>query len=141
MCCENCRPGGKVSTDNFESQRKRTTIGYALLSLVALLVISCSVISRAQALIVSNPEAVFHLKYACFFGLLGLTARSWSFKKQGESPFPPYIFTYPCIVLGSCAAIAALPIEGHRYFFSAPVLAFIVGYLPMEAIEAIRKKL
>ncbi len=33
------------------------------------------------------------------FGLLGLTIRSASYLNQGESPFPPYLLTYPIVVL------------------------------------------
>ena len=126
---------------NFESDRRNISIGYSILAVVLLATIACPLAGRIREFVAGNHEAVFRLAFSIFFGLFGLCARSWSFEKQGESPFPPYIFTYPSIVLGSCAAIATLPIEGYRFFFTAPIIAFIVGYLPMEAVDSIQKRL
>ena len=76
-------------------------------------------------------------------GMAGLTVRSWSFLNQPESPFPPYVLTYPLIIFLGCPFITAtayLNSASHPdlipYLIAGP--CFILGYGPMNFLGRIK---
>lgn len=79
--------------------------------------------------------------YISFFGLLGLSSRSWSFINQGESPFPPYVLTYPLVTSFACLAFCAAPLEGRSFILIAPLVGFFLGYMPMDIYETVKSVL
>lgn len=85
--------------------------------------------------------SVSKVGYCMVLGLIGLAFRSWSHIDYRGSPFPPYVATYPVMVLAACATIAAVAAmqipEQHSGLFYLAVAwpCFAMGYGPMDALR------
>ena len=129
-----------IGEDNnqFVRQRIGISIGYTVFLAIALVVISFAFWNRIVLALSQAHGLGLRLGFASFFGLLGLTTRSWSFLNQGESPIPPYVATYPCIVFFACVAFSAVPLSGATFYIVAPLVCFCLGYMPMDIYETVK---
>lgn len=137
------RENGVISHDNRQYTRQRVEIsmfytGLLIFSTMAFVLAFKDTACRALC---SEPWIIRRAGFSIFFGLFGLTARSWSFLNQGQSPFPPFVLTYPVIVGFACIAFSAAPLRGAPYYLLSPLVCFCLGYMPMDIYESVKEAL
>jgi hypothetical protein len=59
---------------------------------------------------------------------------------HSESPFPPYVITYPVFVITVCALITSLIggqtwAHGYNFYLITPLFCFFFGYLPDRIVK------
>ena len=117
--------------DQYIDQRLGLSLAYTALLFVA----AAHVICRWTC-----TDAFPVIRGGLVLGLSGLTLRNWSYLNQPESPFPPYVATYPAIVFFGCLFVIHLTLQklSAGQLWMAPYLVaapcFIIGYGPMDVI-------
>ena len=127
---------------SYESERKNIFIVYITLTTILLLVFISSYIYKFNEILKLYPNIKPRLIWCILFGMIGLTARIWNHLKHPETPFPPYILTFPILVFASsCFVFSIFHIfkytNNYLFYTITPIFSFIFGYVPQETLKLI----